>query len=511
MKVTFIYPDLIADAAYTGHFYFGIASLSAMLKQKGHHTSLIHITRQVTERRLLSMVEAHDADLLAFSATSHMFPQVKKWACLLKRRFDTPIVVGGIHATIAPGEVVSKDCIDYVCVGEGEHFICELCDALENETGISHLQNLCWKEGDGNIRKNALRPLIEDLDLLPFADRAIFRYEKLEQERRNTASFLASRGCPYSCAYCCTPVKRNLYSEQGTYYRIRSPENIVREIKHVVGEYGFIREVSFCDEMFPTRREWLEEFVELYRREIGLPFRCQLRPEVITKEMAGLFAEAGCRQFNIGVESGSERIRKEILNRKIEDRHLLAASKACRENHIRLFTFNMLGIPGENAMDMLSTIKLNAKMRTTYPNAFVFYPYPGTALYKRCDREGLLTDQRYNTFTQSSPLRYNYFRLARTTFFRNFFVILMMIYNFCYGRGRISSRILERSCDTFLLSRFLCVVLYPIMNGIAELSRKTRILNLFLDRIKESIRDMNDPVSRTEPTITDHRIKGIKK
>jgi len=207
-------------------------------------------------------------------------------------------------------------------------------------------------------------------------------------------------------------------------------------------------------------------------------------PEMITSKTARLLAWAGCRQFNIGVESGSEKIRKEILNRNVSDNHLITASKACKENNISLFTFNMLGIPHEGVKDMLATVKINAKIGTAYPNAFVFYPYPGTELYKLCKKEGLLTDRSFKTFTQSSPLSYDYSTLASISFFRNLFFILVVLYKFIYTRNRKLGRILEHMLDSFLCSGVLSLTLYPIVNSLIELARRSRIYNRLLKTIK---------------------------
>lgn len=487
VKVTFVYPDIIGDATYTGQLYFGIGFLSAMLKKSGHTVSLVHITQPTSNKKMLSMFEEHEADLYGFTSSTHMIPWVKKWTKALKNDIDRPVIVGGIHATLFPDEVISEDSIDYVCIGEGEYLICELCDALEKGKDVSPIQNLCWKDEKGHVRKNNLRPLVADLDSLPFADRTIFRYKELESKKRGMTYFMFSRGCPNSCAYCCIANLRRVYKELGRYVRVRSVGSVIREMKEVLEKHDFIKELAICDDILPGQKDWLEEFAHHYHDEIGIPFRCKIRPEMITQETARLLAWAGCTHFNVGVETGNEKLRKEILKRTTDDKSLSNASKACKDNNIKLFTFNMVGVPHENVSDMLSTIKINAKIGTDFPKAFVFYPYPGTELHEVCKKEGLLTDRSFETVTESSTLKYDYLTLTRISFFRNLFIVLMKIYKFIYARNEKVSKILEHILDTCLSLRILCFTFYPMVNGFIRVTRKSRLYNRLLKAIKGDV------------------------
>ena len=211
MRITFVYPDLATDEpTYTGYFHQGIASLSAILKKAGQQTSLIQFTKEITEGEFQEKIKALNPDLIGFSSTAHVFPFVRKYAAAVKKIKNIPIVCGGVHPTICPEEVIADENIDIICRGEGDLAMVELCLRMENGQPIENIKNL-WVKKEGNIFENELRPLIADIDELPFPDRDIFNYAGLNLEKMGTGTFMFSRGCPYQCAFCCESNLRKLY------------------------------------------------------------------------------------------------------------------------------------------------------------------------------------------------------------------------------------------------------------------------------------------------------------
>ena len=212
MKVLFIYPDILLHRPdWPGYFYTGISSLAAVLKNEGHTVSLLHVTRCIAKSELIERVRNETPDLLGFSSSSPMFPFVREFASwLAESEMEVATICGGIHPTIAPEEAINTQGIDMICRGEGEAALSELCRRLERNEDISNIRNL-WIKRNGQIIRNPLRPIMDDLDKLPFPDRGIFDYENLYGEREGRLSFLASRGCPYDCTYCCNHLIRKIY------------------------------------------------------------------------------------------------------------------------------------------------------------------------------------------------------------------------------------------------------------------------------------------------------------
>jgi len=179
LKVLFIYPDIWA---YGGDFYYGIGYLSGVLRMSGHQTSLLHVTKEISKKRFTDEVERIRPDLIGFTSTSNQFPYVRLYASWIKEAFDLPVVCGGIHATLCPDEVISCGNIDIACIGEGEYPLLELANTLEDGNMPAKIHNL-WIKRSGTITRSSLRPLISNLDVLPFADREIFQYEGILKKR----------------------------------------------------------------------------------------------------------------------------------------------------------------------------------------------------------------------------------------------------------------------------------------------------------------------------------------
>lgn len=158
-------------------------------------------------------------------------------------------------------------------------------------------------------------------------------------------------------------------------------------------KYGFKR-VYFWDDVFCRDSRWLEEFSTKYKTAVGLPFHCLSRPENITDKTIRLIKEAGCSHVNIGIESGNERIRKQVLNRKMTNEQIIRAANLIKKNGIKLNVFNMFGIPGESAEDMWDTLALNEKVKPDGTLSFLLSPFPGTKIAKTAVTAGLMSDEQ---------------------------------------------------------------------------------------------------------------------
>ena len=485
MKVTFIYPDLIGSANYGGVFYPGIGSLSGVLKEAGHQTSMIHITQPITREDFLRSVEKEDAVLYVFSCTTMMSGFVKELSGWIKSKDKTKlIIVGGVHAFLAPEELISIDSVDFVCVGEGEYALRDLCSALLEGRDVSSIPNL-WSKHNGRIFRNAPRPLISDLDSLPFPDRTIFNYKKLMEGREEMFFFMASRGCPYGCPYCCNHALRDIYNDPDSWVRIRSVENVIREIKLVLENYPSTKYVAFFDDILALRKDWFRKFTEHYKDQIGLPFRCNMRANYLAdEETVKMLSEAGCGRVIIGLESGNEYVRNKIIGRNMPESILIEAGKLCKKYRIELATYNMLGVPQESFSAMLDTVKLNAKIKADFTYVSIYYPFPKTALYELCKKKNLLTDRIVTDYVEGSVLNFDRFTHIRILFIRDYFRPLMSVYRLIYSIPAGLSSYFERIFDSILSSKILAVTIFSFADWFFKAVRENRILASCINRIK---------------------------
>ncbi len=401
MKVLFIYTDIFTNQYF--HFQYGIGSNSSVLKQGDHSISLLYLSQEISREELTRRVKGLRPDLIGFSTGTHQWRFAREFSRWLKESFNIPIICGGIHPTLAPEEAISEPGIDMICRGEGEYALLELADKMEAGEDISRIQNLWIKSPEGEIIRNPLRPPILDLDSLPFPDRDIYDYEHLLKENAYEHMVMASRGCPYQCSYCCSPAVNQLYSGKGSPVRMRSPQNVIKELTMLQNRFR-VDSLFFTDEIFTLNHHWLSEFCQLYQSKFTIPFKAYARVETVNKEVFKLLKEAGCFMVLIGVESGNEEIRRKIMNRKMKNEDIIRVFQMADEIGLKTWSDNLLGVPGETRETIQETIDLTLKISPDHIQNSIFFPYPGTELYKHCEREGYLTGEELTSYFEDSSV-----------------------------------------------------------------------------------------------------------
>ncbi|MBN2452662.1 MAG: B12-binding domain-containing radical SAM protein [Candidatus Omnitrophica bacterium] len=424
MKILFMYPN----AYLSNGVPTGIATLSSLLKERGHEVDVFDWTfiktavRDTTPtygtrillptRYTLEDLTADDPvfsledafaeklqrfrpDLVAVSVLTGYFDAVID--LLKKVKPSCRVVAGGIHPTICPEDALSFREIDMICVGEGEEFMVELCEAMEKGKDITGIRNLGYKTERGT-RFNELRPFV-NLDNLPDMDWGIFDKRHLFRPFQGTVysggCFLMSRGCPERCTYCLNWAFRDKFRGCGRYFRFQSPQTTGRQIRFLKERYNadFFR---FYDESLALFDEKFLTSLVGELKPLGIKFACSLRPETISKRKVDLLVSMGCVAANIGLESGNERIRAEILNRRMSNDQIRHAVDILKGANIRVTTFNMIGLPGETRENVFETIELNKSLDIPAVNVYAIYPYPGTEIYNRFhprlrDESGMIT------------------------------------------------------------------------------------------------------------------------
>jgi radical SAM superfamily enzyme YgiQ (UPF0313 family) len=394
MRVLLIYPDLNIHVNYP----LGLGIISATLKDYGHQTRILHFNEEIESPLDLSFIEKNIIDfqpqLIAFSSVSNQFQYVKKVADYIKHHWKLPTLVGGIHATIAPQKVLQNDSIDFICRGEGEFAMLDLITRLAKGEDYTEVANIGFKK-DGKIQINPVRPLIdaETFDALPFPDREGFDFGKIVKKKRGWANVMASRGCLNQCSYCVNHYFHRLYSSDNKrkdMLRYRSVKTVLREMQALLQSYPDISLINLDDDNITLNKKWLIEFCPEYKEKIGLPFACNVHPTTFNQKTADMLAEAGCVEVKIGLESGSERMRREVLRRPSGEEVMVRAFKAAENAGIRAWAFSMIGLPTETAEEMLMTAKLNAKIRPYIVRCSIFFPYEGTDLHRYATEHTLI-------------------------------------------------------------------------------------------------------------------------
>jgi radical SAM superfamily enzyme YgiQ (UPF0313 family) len=305
-------------------------------------------------------------------------------AALLKGELKEKIITvfGGPHATFFP-EMIGENCVDVICIGEGEEALAELADKIDKNEDYSEILNFWVKSGIG-ITRNGVRPLVENLDNLPFPDRDLY-FKKYPDLNLSRQTFITGRGCPYECSYCFNRSFMNIYKERGRYIRWRSAGNIVKEMEECKNKYNF-KTVYFQDDVF-TLQPGLAGLLEIYKQKIGLRYVCLSRIELLDKKKLALLKESGCKRIFFGIEAGNPNIRKDILKRSLSNDTIIEKAMLIKNYGIKFRTYNMLGIPGESLENIYETFELNIKIKTDYPWCSILTPYPGTEMAKIFEKE----------------------------------------------------------------------------------------------------------------------------
>lgn len=300
-------------------------------------------------------------------------------------------VVGGPTPTFAPEEVIKEDCVDIICIGEGEEAMAELCNSIRHKKDIRNIKNL-WVKDNGKVYRNDVRRLLDIKNvLLPnwdIFDRRHF-LRPLGGKMYRMGMFHMTRGCLFPCKYCASPSLSRIYKGKGEYYRIKKVDLLTQEIASYKEKYD-LNFIFFTDDLFPLHKgEIVDDFCRLYKERVGLPFSINLHPELIKEDAFAKICEAGCRNICVGLESGSQTIRMNALGRTYKNDRIIDVFRLARKYKIRGSTFNMIGIPHEKRSNIFETIELNRKASPTTTTLSFFHPYRGTKLREMCIREGL--------------------------------------------------------------------------------------------------------------------------
>jgi len=369
--------------------YLGVMYISAVLKTHGHFTDVV-IGNNSGE--IIRELKKLNPDIVAFPCLTSSYKWNLSVAGCIKKELPCLILFGGIHPTASP-EIIEEPAIDIICRGEGEYPVLELAEAVSGRGRITEIRNL-WVKDQGRIYKNELRPLIQDLDELPFPDRELYlKYDFFRHQQ--IWHFIAGRGCPFDCTYCHNNVRKEIYKGLGPYVRQRKIEFIIREINEFKLK-SKMKYVFFSDDVLWIKKDWMMKFLAAYRREVGLPFFCSLTPKATDEDIIRALKESGCYCSSIATETGNDRVRHDLLRKRMANREYLELARLLHQYDIPFTTSAMLGLPGVSFDQMLDSVRLNWQLKPSYPWVSIFQPYAGTWLAEYSVRNGYMTKEDFS-------------------------------------------------------------------------------------------------------------------
>lgn len=393
----------------------GLTVLSSVLKAKGHLVKALFLSEELGYPfdlvRMKRDVEDFKPDLIGASIMEPQYKYMADFCKNLKSYYDGFMIAGGPHPTMDPEAVLQTEGVDAVCVGEGEDAILELISALETGRDHTKIRNIWCKAADGRPIKNALRPF-KDLNALPPEDKELFDLDAIIRLKNYQLEMMLGRGCAYRCAYCINQSYVERYTSLcdspvhvNDYIRVKSADTVLKELKDTVSRHAEIKKIAFIDDNFLMYKTFNDIFCQRYRDEVRLPFMCNVNPISFSLEKGRVLKAAGCDDIRFGVESGSERVKRDIMMRPISNKSVVDAFKATKELGLMTSSFNMIGLPTETREEVFDTLKLNALIMPDSLKVMTFYPFKNTPLYDKCVSLNLIDETRkkqldnYDTFT----------------------------------------------------------------------------------------------------------------
>jgi radical SAM superfamily enzyme YgiQ (UPF0313 family) len=403
----------------------GIRYLSASLRKAGHevdefyfgHFVHHHFTPPTEEHisRLVDLIKQRNIDLVGIAVRiGALFPTAIELTRRIRDEAGVPVMWGGAHVTMAPEQCVEHP--DWLVLGEAENAIVDVAKTFESSGDVSAVQNVWMKRGDEVVR-NELRPLIQDLDSIPFPDfttteckfwvrpKAVVPGEPLHDE--TVFRIMASRGCPFKCAFCGVTAFRKRYGDNTSFYRVRSVDNCLDEMEQAKRTFPRLKRIRFDDELFTPNKAWIEGLTEKFPKRIGLVFDLLSNPRCLDESTVEKLARAGLDAAFVGIQ-GPEKSNEELYDRYVPDKTVVDVAKRLHRHRVRPM-FQVL-IDDPMAKPEQRGTLLDLLLALPRPYDLLIYSlchWPGTARTTQLLEQGLISEGQVEGHTDKVLHQFN--------------------------------------------------------------------------------------------------------
>jgi anaerobic magnesium-protoporphyrin IX monomethyl ester cyclase len=422
----FFYPGSDLPA---GNLPLGLMYIAAVLEKGGHKVEILDTFMRATSfwktgdkvyagmpfKDIMQEIEQRKPDIVGVANpfTSQVENAIK--VCDIVKRVDHGIltVVGGPHVSAAPEEFLKEaNNADIVAIGEGEYTMLEIANCLESKMQFAKVQGIAYRRGKVVV-KTGLRPLIENLDELPYPAYHLVDMEKyLNPEKIEYRSFkdrsismITSRGCPFNCCFC------SVHLHMGKKFRAHAVDYVVNHVDYVVKQFR-VKTIFFEDDNLTLDTRRFESICsKMIEKRIKVKWETPngVRVDCLTPSLLEKMQRAGCQSVFFGVESGDQKILDNIIGKNLKLKDVVRVAKTCKAIGLKTGAFYIIGFPGEKRENMLRTVDFALRLEKEYGvgiHLFFATPSVGTRLYEQCMQKGYIKkDSSFRAFAEARQAR----------------------------------------------------------------------------------------------------------
>jgi radical SAM superfamily enzyme YgiQ (UPF0313 family) len=376
----------------------GLAYIASVLRQSHEvkiiDSNILNYTIGDVERELRSF----NPDVVGItSVTPSIYEAYKVAETAKKVREDCIVILGGPHATFMPRQTM-EECkyIDIIVRGEGEETARELIENIEKGTPLNGVKGITFREKN-EIIDTKPRPFIKNIDDIPFPSRNLLPIHLYKFNGVKYTTMLTSRGCPFKCSFCSSS---RLF---GGYWRGRSSENVIEEMKIVYEEYG-IRNIEFIDDTFTLNQERAEKICdEIIKQGWDISWGASSRVDTLSKKLVEKMKRAGCWIIYLGIESGSQEI-LDAIGKRITLEQVKKAVKILKDAGIQVLGSFIIGFLQDTTKTIKETIKFAKNLNLDYAQFSILTPYPGTPIFDYAKKNNMLLTENWSKYTAIEPI-----------------------------------------------------------------------------------------------------------
>ncbi len=406
MKVTFINPPQTnSKYKFLGVVApsLGIGYIAAVLEENNIDVDVLDASAlELTFEEIAEEIEKRNPDIISISALTPTIGVALDTADVVKiTKPEAIVVLGGYHPTFEFAHVLEEKSVDIVIRGEGEYTMLELVHAVEEGRDLKDVQGLAFHDkDDGSLIVTDDRPIIQDLDELPFPALHLFPMEKYKilNISTNVATMITTRGCPMQCSFCSSAALH------GKILRRRSYMNVVDEVEHLLNDLDGIDTIAFMDDTFTLNTKFVKDFcAEIKRRNLKFWWGCTSRVDTIDEELLEIMKDAGCITLFFGVES-ADQTALDKMNKNITISKTIKAFESARKVGIRTIASCVIGMPEDTIENMKRTFNFVKSLKPSYALFSLATPYPGTRFYQESFEKNLIKIKDWSKFTLIEPV-----------------------------------------------------------------------------------------------------------